>query len=109
MNEIISYIPIVVAGLALGVFYWGGLWWTCHRVMDGRTHVGLMGLSYFVRLAVVVAAMYVLGRDSTPNLVIIVLAMLAVRVLMGRRLSMAPAEASGPGGEKEGADSGDHS
>lgn len=82
MSETVSYITAAVAGLALGVFYWGGLWWTCRRVVDGRAPAALIAVGYFVRLAVVVGAMYVLMQGSYIRLGIIVGAMLLVRLVM---------------------------
>lgn len=108
MNEIIAHIPVLVAGIALGVFYWGGLWWTCQRIMDGRAHPALMGLSYFVRLGVAVGAMYLLGQDSMTRLVLIVVAMLAVRIAMHRSLSV-PSTSAGACNVKETCDRGNHS
>ena len=108
MNEIIAHIPVLVAGIALGVFYWGGLWWTCQRIMDGRAHPALMGLSYFVRLGVAVGAMYLLGQGSMIRLVLIVVGMLGVRIAMSRSLSAA-GPSTGACGAKESCDHGHHS
>ena len=106
MNEIIAHVPILIAGLALGVFYWGGLWWTCQRIMDGRALPALMGLSYFVRLGVAVGAMYLLGQGSMTKLILIVVAMLAVRIVMHRSLS-APLTSAGACDAKETCNRGD--
>ena len=107
-NEVVSYTLVVVVGLALGVLYWGGLWWTCRRITDGNVHPGLMGLSYFLRLGVTVGAMWVMGRGSILRLAIIVACMLLVRLAMTRSLSALEATecpqptVAGTAGEKEG-------
>lgn len=87
MNDIASYVVVAIAGLALGVFYWLGLWWTCRRTIAGAASGSLIALSYFVRLGVMLGTMYILGRDSLIKLAIILLAMLAVRFAVSRQLT----------------------
>ncbi|MBE0576422.1 MAG: ATP synthase subunit I [Desulfuromonadales bacterium] len=50
----------LVAGSAIGLFYFGGLWLTVTRIPDSRNpHLLLIG-SFFMRLAVSLAAFYAL-------------------------------------------------
>jgi len=87
MNDIASYVIVAIAGLALGVFYWLGLWWTCRSTVAGAASSSLIALSYFVRLGVMVGTMYILGRDSLIKLAIILVAMLAVRFAVSGHLT----------------------
>ena len=63
MNEMLIYLIVLIAGLLLGIFFFGGLWWTTHKGMTSK-HPALWFLgSIVVRLAVTVLVLYAIGKD----------------------------------------------
>ncbi len=60
----IALIFSVAAGLALGLFYFGGLWWTVRIGMASDRRSWLFLLSLLFRTVVVVAGFYWVGNGS---------------------------------------------
>jgi F1F0 ATPase subunit 2 len=88
MNELLTGLLAALGGTALGLFYFAGLWFTLRR-LPGHPHPALWVVgSFILRLAVSLSGFYViLGPDrSLTRLGIALLAFLAVRVVLTRRL-----------------------
>lgn len=74
------------AGLAVGLFYFGALWWTVKRLPDSR-NPGLLALaSYVFRLAVVLTVFYVVMGGRWQNLVACGTGFILARTFLVRRL-----------------------
>jgi F1F0 ATPase subunit 2 len=58
------------AGLLLGVFFFGGLWWTVQKLSTVRSPTILVFVSFLVRTAVVMLGFYVLLMQGLPHLFI---------------------------------------
>lgn len=64
MNEFFGLLPALLAGLLLGVFFFGGLWWTVHNCMTRKWAALCFLGSLLLRTAVVLAGFYfVLGEN----------------------------------------------
>lgn len=97
MTEILWGLLAALGGVALGLFYFAGLWFTLRR-LPGHPHPALwVAGSFILRLSVSLTGFYlILGPDrSLTRLGIALLAFLAVRVALTRRLR--PASQSKPG------------
>ncbi len=83
-----AYIALaLVAGLALGVVYFGGLWLTVRRLPTANNPAALAGASLFARLVVVGAAFYGIAQARRWELLVAALAgMLVVRFVMIRKI-----------------------
>jgi F1F0 ATPase subunit 2 len=76
-----------VAGFALGALYFGVLWRTLSKLPHVRAPWLLMAVSLVARLAVMLAALYVLGRwGGWLALVGALVGVVAARTLQLRRL-----------------------
>lgn len=64
MNDTAGMILALGAGLALGAFYFGGLWLTLQRLPDSPHPALLMLGSYLLRLAVTLGGLYFVMGDS---------------------------------------------
>jgi F1F0 ATPase subunit 2 len=53
----------LLAGGAIGLFYFGGLWWTVRRMPDAQTPVILLMGSFMLRSVVAVTAFYLVAAD----------------------------------------------
>lgn len=61
MNEGLTLVLAVMAGLLLGAIFFGGLWWTVRLAVVSRRPALLFLGSLLVRTAVVVAGFYFVG------------------------------------------------
>ncbi len=87
----------LLAGMAVGLFYFGGLWWTVRRLPAVRRPAMWILSSYLIRITVCVGAMFLVSQGRWERILILLAGFLAVRLLMVRRLSPVPAESCGKG------------
>jgi F1F0 ATPase subunit 2 len=88
MNELREGLLAALGGALLGLLYYAGLWYTL-RWLPQQAHPALWVFgSFALRLAVSIAGFYlILGPDrSLPRLGVALLAFIAARVLLTRRL-----------------------
>ena len=88
MSELLGWFLGVLGGAALGLFYYAGLWFTLRRLPE-QAHPALWVFgSFTLRLAVSMTGFYfILGPDhNLPRLGVALLAFIATRVLLTRRL-----------------------
>ena len=88
MIDLMSGLLAVLSGAVLGLFYYAGLWFTLRRLPE-QTHPALWVFgSFTLRLAVSMTGFYfILGPDRhLPHLGVALLAFIATRVLLTRRL-----------------------
>ena len=71
-----------VVGILLGLFYFGGLWWTLRRVMKSSRPGVLILLSFFVRTAVTLAVLFLMVRMHWALAVGSVVTMILTRVVL---------------------------
>lgn len=94
MNETLSLMLAALAGGALGSLFFGGLWWTVRRgVSSSRPALWYVG-SFVLRMGIVLAGFYLVGRDHWPRLLSCLGGFLLARVAV-TRLTRAAGEARG--------------
>lgn len=75
-----------LAGLALGAFFFGGLWWTVRRAPD-HPRPGLLVLgSFLVRSAALVAGLFAVGSGDWARLFVCGAGVIAARPIVLRTL-----------------------
>jgi F1F0 ATPase subunit 2 len=85
MAEFLRYLLAFVAGVGLGLFYFGGLWWTVRRIPAVR-HPALLSLgSLFARLVVAVGGLYIATGGHWVRLLVSLLAFVLTRKALIRR------------------------
>ena len=86
MTTDISHLIFAFAvGAVIGVFFFGGLWWTVRRLGTAQ-RPGLLTLSsFFVRMGFALAALYFLGGEW-DRIMAALCGVVVVRVVMVRRL-----------------------
>ncbi|MFO8089881.1 MAG: ATP synthase subunit I [Desulfatiglandaceae bacterium] len=83
---VVEIIAAAFAGIALGCFYFMGLWWTVKRLPSARKPVLLNTGSFLLRLAVTLTGFYLILGGGWQMLTVSLLGFIAVRVLLVRRL-----------------------
>jgi F1F0 ATPase subunit 2 len=78
------------AGAGLGLLLYGGLWWTVRRLATARRPGAALALSTVLRLGLVALALAGLARIEPAALAGAVVGLIAVRLVLIRRLAPAP-------------------
>lgn len=85
MSELLSYMLALAAGAVLGVFYFGGLWWTTQRLLTVSNPAPLAFASFVVRTAVTLGGFYLAASGHWMRLLVCLAGFLLARtVLLGR-------------------------
>jgi F1F0 ATPase subunit 2 len=78
------------AGLVLGLFYFGGLWWTVNRVATAGQPGLLMLVSMLLRSAVVLAGFWLVMGGQIDRLIACMVGFFVMRTILVRRLRPQP-------------------
>jgi F1F0 ATPase subunit 2 len=88
MNEILIVTFALLAGLLLGGFFFGGLWWTVRRgVASARPALWFVG-SLLLRTGIVLAGFYLVGHGDWQRLAACLLGFIGARFSIMRRLRL---------------------
>jgi F1F0 ATPase subunit 2 len=82
MSEYLGSAAATMAGLALGGFFFGGLWWTVKRGMLSRAPGLWFTGSMLVRTALVLAGFYFIGVHHGGRLVLCLAGFVLARLVM---------------------------
>jgi len=74
------------AGAGIGIFFFGGLWWTARRLAAVENPAGLMFSSFLVRTGVTLAALYFVMGGHWERLLSALLGVMVIRIWMVRHL-----------------------
>ena len=86
MSSVTSYFVAFTAGAAIGVFYFGGLWWTVQRILTSpRPALWSLG-SFLVRTSLSLAAFYMATGGHWDRILICLAAFILVRLAFVRRI-----------------------
>ena len=83
--EVLSLMIALMAGLALGGWYFGGLWVTVRRLPTAAAPALLALGSFWLRLAVSVMGFYVVMGGQWERLLVCFIGFLGMRSLLMRR------------------------
>jgi F1F0 ATPase subunit 2 len=91
MNETLILVFAWVTGLLLGGFYFGGLWWTVRKGMTSESPAFWFLGSLLVRMSLVLAGFYWVGRGHWERMTVCLLGFVIARFIVVR-LSRGPVE-----------------
>ena len=84
MNEYVSWTLALLLGLALGAFFFGGLWWTVRRGLHAQRPALWFLLSLLVRTAVVLAGFYWIAGPQWQRLLACMAGFVLARLILVR-------------------------
>jgi F1F0 ATPase subunit 2 len=94
MTDVMSFISSLIAGLLLGAFFFGGLWWTVRKgIKSERVALWFFG-SMLLRTGVVMLGFYLLLGDSWQRTLVALLGFFIARLIVTRLTRLA--EQPGP-------------
>lgn len=85
MNEWLSLLPALLAGLVLGMFYFGGLWLTVQRLSQARQPALLALGSLAGRLGVTMLGVYLVTGGQWAKIGVCLLGFFVMRTILVRR------------------------
>ena len=84
MNEIGPIILTLMAGFLLGLFFFGGLWWTTRRGVRSKSPALWFLGSWLIRLAITITGFYFISRDHGERVLICLAGFLVARIIIMR-------------------------
>ncbi len=90
MIEPLALTIALIAGMLLGVFFFGGLWWTVRKGLASERPALLFSISLLVRTAVVLSGFYLVMGDNWQKPLAALLGFALARVVVTRLVRTAP-------------------
>ena len=87
---------MLAAGLLLGAFFFGGLWWTVRRGISARNPALWFSLSLLLRMSIALAGFYIVSANSWQNLLLGLLGFIIARAAVTRFAARAAATSHAP-------------
>lgn len=79
MNEILTMILVFVAGAALGVLFFGGLWLTVKKSIHAKIPALWILSSFLLRISITMIGFYLIGGDNWQHLLTALLGFIVAR------------------------------
>lgn len=95
----IALVSPFLVGIVLGLFYFGGLWWTVQRLVTAAHPALLALISMFGRNAVALLGFYLITADRWERLVVCLIGFILARVVLVQFLK--PGQDNSPQRQKE--------
>ena len=84
MNEFLFLAPPLAAGLLLGAFFFGGLWWTVIRAVSSQRPALWFFGSMLLRTSAALAVFYIIARGHWERLLVCLLGFIIARLIVTR-------------------------
>lgn len=85
-GNVSTLILAFLAGIGTGAVFYGGLWWTITKGATVRQPALLFLTSFFVRMAAVVTAIYLISGACLDRLAVCMLGLLIAKAVVARRV-----------------------
>ncbi|HUH29263.1 ATP synthase subunit I [Gelidibacter sp.] len=82
MNDILRLLPAVLAGMLLGVIFFGGLWLTVNKGLGSKRATLIFFGSLILRIAIILTGFYFVGGDSWQKLISCLVGFLIARIVI---------------------------
>lgn len=82
MNEILNLTLAFIAGMALGMIFFGGLWFTVKKAVAAKTPAVWFFASFFLRVGVVMFGFYYISTVGWQPLIVSVLGFVVARFVV---------------------------
>jgi F1F0 ATPase subunit 2 len=84
MNDIAIFFLVLLSGILIGAFFFGGLWWTVQKGLTSRNPVWWFFGSTLLRTSFAVAGFYFVSGGDWRKLVVCLLGFVIARVAVTR-------------------------
>ena len=94
MNEPLTLAGSLLAGVLLGAFFFGGLWWTIRSSSPSQWSGMLFSASLLLRMAVAVTGFYLVSHGEWRKLVACLAGFLLARIAVTRLIHIPAAKST---------------
>ena len=84
MSEIVSLLLALLAGIAFGILFFGGLWFTVRKGLNSKSPSLIFMGSLILRVAIVVVGFYYVGAGSWQRMFLCLVGFLIARMVITR-------------------------
>jgi F1F0 ATPase subunit 2 len=84
MNELVSYIIAITAGLILGGVFFGGLWLTVKKTLTSKNAALIVIGSFIFRMGITLLGFYFVGQGNLQRMLFILLGFIVARFIVLR-------------------------
>jgi F1F0 ATPase subunit 2 len=84
INEMVRLMLALPAGVALGAFFFGGLWWTVRKGVSSEQPASWFFGSLLLRMSVALAGFYLVGNGDWQRLLLCLVGFVAARLVVTR-------------------------
>ena len=84
MNEIWIIIGVIFTGFLLGLFFYGGLWWTTKKGVHSKSPALWFLGSLIIRLGIAITAFYFISSDHWERILLCLLGFIVARIIIMR-------------------------
>jgi F1F0 ATPase subunit 2 len=91
MSDFLAFPLALSAGVLLGMFFFGGLWWTVQKGVNSERPALWFAGSLVLRTIAILAGFYFISQGHWSRLVICLMGFLIARLLVVRHLARAQA------------------
>jgi len=82
MNENLILVAALIAGIALGIIFFGGLWWTVQKgVTSEQPALWFLG-SFILRMSIVLVGFYLVGHGQWKQMMACLLGWIIARLIV---------------------------
>lgn len=82
MNDILSLVPAVLAGILLGIIFFGGLWFTVNKGLGSKRATLIFFGSLIIRMAIILTGFYFVGGDNWQKMLACLVGFLIARIVI---------------------------
>ncbi|MDP4209102.1 MAG: ATP synthase subunit I [Bacteroidota bacterium] len=82
MNDLSTLTLVLIAGILLGTFFFGGLWWTVRKGIVSQHPVIWFFISLMIRMGATLAGFYFIARDHWERAIICLIGFLIARAII---------------------------
>ncbi len=82
MNEALTLMYVLIAGILFGAIFFGGLWWTVYKAALSKQPAVLFLVSLLIRISVVLIGFYFVGRGHWERFLICLVGFITARFIV---------------------------
>ena len=84
MNETVSLLLALLAGIGFGILFFGGLWLTVRKGLNSKSPTLIFMGSLILRVVLIVVGFYYVGANSWQRMLVCLLGFLIARIAITR-------------------------
>ena len=101
MNNLLSFIPVLMAGVLFGMVFFGGLWWTIRKGFSSKQPGTWFFISLLLRMSITLGGFYFVSGGHMERLLACLFGFVLARQIV-TRLTNSPVQPHTPPAKESG-------